>query len=300
MCHHGIAHTREVRIRHRAPERVDILVRTRDREVSDHRIVRRGLVGHELRREASGHHLRQHLGRIAEQADGKCAPLSPCAFGLRNCIIERRCHGVEVACLESALDARRVDLDADADTASERHGERLRATHATESRSHGDRSCKRPVEVLIGRGGKGLVRALQDSLRADVDPASRRHLAVHHEAELVESIELLPGRPLRHQVRVGDEHAWRMRVRLQDSHRLARLHEQRFVILEPVQCRHDALVALPVTCSLATSAVHDELVRLLCDIRVEVVHEHALRCFLNPSLGGPDVPACGSNDRCHV
>ncbi len=39
-----------------------------------------------------------------------------------------------------------------------------------------------PTEMLAAGGGERFVGALQNSLRADVDPASGGHLAVHHQA----------------------------------------------------------------------------------------------------------------------
>ena len=44
---------------------------------------------------------------------------------------------------------------------------------------------------------------------------------------------MLPGRPVRHQVGVGDQHARRVGMGAEDADRLARLHQQRLVRLEP-------------------------------------------------------------------
>ena len=45
-------------------------------------------------------------------------------------------------------------------------------------------------------GGESFICALQDSLRADVNPAPRGHLSVHHQAGAVELVEILPVAPL--------------------------------------------------------------------------------------------------------
>ena len=50
---------------------------------------------------------------------------------------------------------------------------------------------------------EGLVSALHDALRADIDPGAGRHLAVHHESLAVELVEMLPGAPAWHEVGVG-------------------------------------------------------------------------------------------------
>ncbi len=78
---------------------------------------------------------------------------------------------------------------------------------------------------------EGLVGALHDALRADVDPGARRHLAVHHQALAIELVEMVPGRPVRHEVGVGDQHARRVGVGLEHADRLARLDQQRLVRL---------------------------------------------------------------------
>ena len=66
--------------------------------------------------------------------------------------------------------------------------------------------------------------------RADVDPGPGGHLAVHHQALAIELVEVLPGRPVRHEVGVGDQHARRVGVGAEDADGLARLHQQRLVV----------------------------------------------------------------------
>ena len=118
------------------------------------------------------------------------------------------------------------------------------------------------VEVRARAGAERLVRALHDALRADVDPRARRHLAVHHEALAVELVEVLPRRPVRHEVRVRDQHARRVRVRPENADRLARLHEQRLVVLQPPQhgrgsCRTLPSCARPCRCRRRRRACPD-------------------------------------------
>ncbi len=84
--------------------------------------------------------------------------------------------------------------------------------------------------MLAAGLGERLVRALHDALAADVDPRAGRHLAEHHEALAVELVEVLPRRPLRHEVGVGDQHARRVGMRLEHADRLARLDQQRLVV----------------------------------------------------------------------
>jgi len=161
--------------------------------------------------------------------------------------------------------------------------------------------------MLAGGGGERLVGALQDPLGADVDPGPGGHLAVHHEALAVELVEVLPGRPGRDEHRVGDEDAGCVGVGVEDADRLARLHEQRLVVLQLAQAPHDRVEALPVARGLADAAVDDELVRTLRHLGVEVVHEHAEGGFLRPRLAGDlRAPRCpheahrGNDGRLHI
>ena len=102
-----------------------------------------------------------------------------------------------------------------------------------------------PAEALVGDGGEGLERALEDPLGADVDPGAGGHLAVHRQAEVLEPAELLPVRPVAHQVGVRDQHARRPLVGAHHADGLAALHEQRLVVLERGQSTDDRVVGLP-------------------------------------------------------
>ncbi len=92
--------------------------------------------------------------------------------------------------------------------------------------------CERAVVVLAGGLGEGLIRALDDALRADVDPRACGHLAVHGEAERFQAAELVPVGPVGHEIRVGDQHTRRAGMRAEDADGLAGLHEQRLVAFE--------------------------------------------------------------------
>ena len=129
-----------------------------------------------------------------------------------------------------------------------------------------------------------FVRALQDALRADVDPRAGRHLAVHREPEPFEPAKLVAGRPARHEVRIGDQHARRFVVRADDADRLAALHEQRFVVFEPLERGDDGVETLAIAGRLARSAVDDQFLGPLRDGRVEIVAQHPQGGFLMPAF----------------
>ena len=75
-------------------------------------------------------------------------------------------------------------------------------------------------------------------------------------------------------------------MRAEDGDGFARLHDERLVVLEPVQGRDDGVEGGPAARRAARAAVDDEVVRTFGDVGIEVVHQHAERGFLRPSLAG--------------
>src|SRR5207237_3752915 len=117
--------------------------------------------------------------------------------------------------------------------AGHRPRERLRPAHPPEPGCEDGpaRKIRRP-EMAYARGRERLVRALEDSLGADVDPAPGGHLAVHRQSHRLEPAELVPRRPARNEERVRDQHAWCPRMRPKDADRLAALDEERLVLAQ--------------------------------------------------------------------
>ena len=197
---------------------------------------------------------------------------------------------VEIAGAESEIDASLVAFHTE--NAEARHGGRqgLGAAHAAET------GCQHPsagglaAVVLAARLGEGLIGSLHDALAADVDPGSRRHLAVHHEALAVQFVEMVPVRPGGHQVGIGDQHPGRVGVGFKDPHRLAGLHQQGLVILEFPQALQDPVEAFPVPGGAAHAAIDDQFRRILRHLRIEIVLDHAKGRLGEPALalqGGP-------------
>ena len=139
---------------------------------------------------------------------------------------------VEIAGAQAHLDAARLAFDGEHRGARHRRGQRLRAAHAAEA--GGQDPLAREAAAIVPPAGldEGLVGALHDALAADVDPGAGRHLAVHHQALAIELVEVVPGRPVRHEVGVGDQHARRIGMGAEHADRLARLDQQRLVVLE--------------------------------------------------------------------
>ena len=181
------------------------------------------------------------------------------------------------------LDPRRVDLDAEDHPTSQRCRQRLGAPHPAEAgREDRPAAQVRSPEVLLPSRRERLVRALQDPLRADVDPAAGRHLPEHRQTLRLEPPELVPGRPARDEQRVRDQHSRRPRVRPQHADRLPALHKQGLVLAERQQRADDRAQGIVVSGGLPGAAVDDELLGPLGDLGVEVVQEHPERRLRRP------------------
>ena len=180
---------------------------------------------------AAPHQLGHDVGGVAEQADRQRLALGARPLDHRQRLVEVVRLRVEVAGLQPHLDARRLALDRQHRGPRHGGGERLRAAHAAEPGGENPFARQTAAVVTPAELGEGLVGALHDALRADVDPRARGHLAVHHQARAIELVEMVERRPVRHQVGVGDQHARRIRVGAEDADRLARLHQQGLVVL---------------------------------------------------------------------
>ena len=252
----------------------------------------RGLVGHHVEGLALLRPGRLDLRGVADEGDRERLPRAAATAGQRERRVRRIGEPIDVADLVAPARPRLVDLDADHDAVVHRHRQRLGAAHPAEARGQDDPPAQRPAEVLAGQLGERLVGALQDPLGPDVDPGARRHLPVHHQAGPLELAEVLPGRPLPHQVRVGDQDARRPWVRPEDADRLARLDQERLVVGEGAELAHDRVEGVPAAGGAAGPAVDHERVGILGDLRIQVVHEHPQDRLLLPAAAG-DLRAAG-------
>ncbi len=140
--------------------------------------------------------------------------------------------------------------------------------------------------MLVSHREEGLVGALHDPLGADIDPRTRSHLAVHHQALLIELVEVLPVGPVRHQIGVGDQHPRRILVGLEHPDRLAGLHQQGLILLEPGQHLDDLIKAGPVAGGAANPAIDHQRLGMLGHLGIQIVHQHPQRRLGEPALGG--------------
>src|SRR5262245_1011422 len=242
--------------------------------------MRAGLIGQRVGDDAAPNKLRQDVAAIAHQTDGDALAALPRFVDFAERVVEVVTDFVAVTGLKTLLNARRIDVDAQKTRAVHSRGQRLRAAHPAHPAGDDQLPCQRTVEVFRADGGEGLERALNDALTADVDPRAGGHLAVHRQPHPLQPVKHLPVRPVAHEVRVGYQHARRVFVRAEDADGFARLHKQRFVVIQIAQAAYDGVEAPPVARRLARAAVNDQVVGALGDLRVEVVHQHPHRGLL--------------------
>ncbi len=271
-------HRRRVALAHFVP----FLQRPVERQIAVDRIMGRCLVGHHVGAHAAPHQFRHHLGGIADHADRDGLALRAGLVDDRQRLVQPFGAAVEIARIEAALQVAGATFDGQHRGPGHGRGQRLRPAHAAES--GGQDPLARKVAAIMPPAGldEGLIGALDDALAADIDPGAGGHLAVHHQALGVEFVEMLPGRPVWHQVGVGDQHARGILMRAEHTDRLAGLHQQRLVGLQFAQALYDGVEAVPVARRPADAAIDDQLFRLLGHLGVEIVHQHPQR-----RLGGP-------------
>src|SRR5690606_28508171 len=114
------------------------------------------------------------------------------------------CLLVDVTGPQAEIDARLPAFDGQRTGTGEACGERLGTAHAAEPGGDDPAPLQAAAVVLAPHLDEGLVGALHDALRADVDPRAGSHLSVHRQALAIELVEVLPGRPVRNEVGIGD------------------------------------------------------------------------------------------------
>ena len=253
------------------------------RNVARQRVVGGRLVGDEVERLATPRELRKHECRVSQQADRQWATFRRGSPHTCERIVERLCRLVEVSRLQTTCDSRGIDLHAENRRAAHRGGERLRTAHTAEpgGQNRPAREIRRS-EMCFACGSERLIGPLQDPLGADVDPAPGSHLPIHRQAGRLEPAELLPRRPARHEQRVREQHPRGAFVRPEHRDRLSGLDQKRFVLSQLEQRGHDRLQGSVGASGPARAAVHDELLRMLSHLGVQVVEEHSQRSFRLP------------------
>jgi hypothetical protein len=84
------------------------------------------------------------------------------------------------------------------------------------------------------------------------------------------------------QIGIRDEHSRRLVVGAEFADRLARLNEQGLVVFKRAQRTDNGIETFPTPSSPSGPAVNDQSVRSFCDLRIEIIHQHAHSGFLMP------------------
>jgi hypothetical protein len=109
------------------------------------------------------------------------------------------------------------------------------STHATQTGGQCQGMLQAASKALASSLGKRLIGALHDTLRADVNPGTSGHLAIHCQAHGFQATKFVPCPPVGNEVGIGDESprcAW---VGMDDAHGLTGLYKERLVIFETPQ-----------------------------------------------------------------
>ena len=217
----------------RLPQRQRLFERHAIRHIAIQRIVRAGLIRQHIRHDAAPHQFRQHVRAIAHQPNRHRLAL---ALAPRQ---ESQAPRPESTPSDRSIPSSiRFSMRAGSTSMPRKQAPFMVAASGCappmppmppETTSLPAQATRRNA---FAPRRERLVRALHDSLAADVDPRPRRHLPVHRQPQLAPAVELVPVRPVPHQVRIGDQNPRRIIVRPENPHRLARLHQQRLVVLQ--------------------------------------------------------------------
>ena len=198
-------------------------------DVAVDEVVRRGLVGDDVRGHAARDQFRVNIGGIAAEADGKRLAAGAGGVNQGKRFIERRRLPLQIAVFQALGDARRVGLDDENRRARHHACERLRAAHAAETGGQNEFPGEGIVEMLAGNLHEDFKRALNDALRADVLPGASGQPAPADEAFVLQVVEDFRLRPLPDHIAVRHDDQRRVHVRFHHANRLAGLNQQGFV-----------------------------------------------------------------------
>ena len=258
--------------------------------------MRRGLVGDDVDLDAAAQQLGEHLGRVADHADGQRPPLLLGREALRDGVVEVRGDHVEVAVVDPALQPALVDVDDEADAAVHRDRQRLRAAHAAAAggqRAASRRGCRRtawPRRRRTSRrcpagcpGCRCRSTTRRSSGRTSSGPScsSRRN-----SGQVAQS----PTR-LEFAISTRGAHSW---VRSTPTGR----PDCTSIVSScssVVRVRTMASKLAPVAGGLAGAAVDDQVVRVLGHLGVEVVLQHPQRGLGAPAPRGQGGAARGAD-----
>ena len=272
MHHHRVQHIPLVRGRILLPLHLRLRQRIPSRKIPQHQIVRRRLIGKHIGNHTTLQQLRQHLCDIPQQPHRqRLSPRLRIQHHLQRLIQIRRFH-ITIPRPNPHIDMRLIYLQPQKRSPIHRGGQRLSASHPPETRRHHQLPLQRSAKMLPCALRKRLIRSLHNPLRANIDPRSGRHLPVHRKPHRIQPPKLIPRRPSRHQMRIRNQHPRRLLMRPKHSNRLPALHQQRFIILQPLQRTHNPMITLPIPRRLPPAAIHNQILRPFRHLRIQIIH----------------------------
>ena len=141
-----------------------------NRDVTIERVVRGGLIGHQVGEHVSVEDLREHFRRVAQQAHRYCLIVfAGMAYQVQR-FIQRIRTVIQITGFQAFFDPRIIDFDRQATQSCKRGCQWLRATHAAEPTGQKPASVRVAIEMLAHGFGKGFIGTLHDALGADIDP----------------------------------------------------------------------------------------------------------------------------------
>src|SRR5699024_5812496 len=219
---------------------------------------------------------------ITKQPDRQC--LAP-FFGIKgffNRFIQVFAFNIAIACFNPPINTLLIYFYPDTNGVIHRSGQWLRSAHTTQPGRYQQFTLQRSVKLLAGTLCKSFVSTLQNTLRTNINPGTRRHLSIHRQSHFIETTELFPVGPLWYQMSIRDKHAGSFFVGFKYSHRLPALNQHSFIIFQTFERFYYLVIAFPIASRLSPAAIDNQLLRLFSNRRIKIIHQHAQRCFLMP------------------
>ena len=216
----------------------------------------------------------EDIGGISQQADRLGLALGAPRVDHRQRLLQCPRLGIDIAGADAEIDAGLVTFDGKAAGPGHHGGEGLRAAHAAKPPGQDPFAREVSAIVLAPRLGKGFIGSLHNALSSNVNPRSGRHLAVHRQTLFIQFVEMVPSRPMWHEVGIRDQNARRVLVGAEDAHGLARLHQKRLVVVQGLEGGDDLVEILPRAGGAADAPVHHQFMGVFGHVGMQVVHQH--------------------------
>ena len=241
--------------------------------------------------------LGEDLGGVAEQADRQ-RPLGVARLDRqREGVVDVGGLDVEVAVVDAAVDAGLVAVHADRHALVHRHRQRLRAAHAADACGEGDgagQGVRRTSSSRPHRRSRRCPAGCPACRCRSTSPPSSARTSSGPAASSLRNCSQFAQSPTRLELAISTRgaHTWvrNTPTGLPDcTSMVSSFSRSRSVA-------HDRVERLPAAGGATGAAVDHEVLGVLGDLGVEVVHQHPQRGFLLPALAG-DVGAARGADR---